>query len=67
MTEVGFDADERMRNAQVSADALTVGLMDDHSISVPLARFPRLLDCHARATCALIAGRRRSSRPLTEA
>ena len=37
-------ADERVRDVQVSADTLTVALMDGRSISVPLAWFPRLLD-----------------------
>ena len=37
-------ADERVRDVQVSADALTVALMDGRSIAVPLAWFPHLLD-----------------------
>ena len=38
------DADERVSDVQLSADTLTVALMDGRSISVPLAWFPRLLD-----------------------
>ena len=37
-------ADERVHDVKVSADTLTVALMDGRSISVPLAWFPRLLD-----------------------
>ena len=37
-------ADERGRDVQVTADALTVALMDGRCISVPLVWFPRLLD-----------------------
>jgi len=40
-------ADERVKNVRVTSQALTVGLMDGRSISVPLAWFPRLL--HATA------------------
>ena len=36
-------ADERVQDVQISADTLTVALMDGRSISVPLAWFPRLL------------------------
>lgn len=38
-----FDSAARVRDVQVSADTLTVALMDGRSISVPLAWFPRLL------------------------
>ena len=35
--------DERIKGVKVTADTLTVSLMDGRSISVPLAWYPRLL------------------------
>lgn len=37
-------ADERVKDVQIDADALQVDLMDGRSIRVPLAWYPRLLD-----------------------
>ena len=39
-----FDPAVRVRAVQVSADTLTVALMDGRSISVPFAWYSRLLD-----------------------
>jgi hypothetical protein len=36
-------ADERIANVSISADSLSVGLMDGRIISVPLAWYPKLL------------------------
>ncbi len=36
------NADERVKNVTFAADALSVELMDGRTISVPLARYPRL-------------------------
>ena len=36
-------ADERIKGVQVSADALSVSLMDGRTITVPLAWYPNLL------------------------
>ncbi len=36
--------DERVRNVEVSEDALSVALMDGRTISVPLVWYPRLLN-----------------------
>jgi hypothetical protein len=44
MGNLAPSADERVQDVKVSADTLTVALMDGRSISVPLAWFPRLLD-----------------------
>ncbi len=49
-------ADERVRDVKVSADTLTVALMDGRSISVPLAWFPRLLDATPEQRCPMGAG-----------
>lgn len=40
---LALSADERVKNVHVSADTLTVDLMDGRSISVPLAWYPKLL------------------------
>ncbi len=40
-------ADTHVRNVSVSDDELTVGLMDGRTITVPLARYPRLADATA--------------------
>ena len=37
-------ADERVSDVRVSADTLTVSLMDGRTIQVPLAWYPRLLN-----------------------
>ena len=37
-------ADERVKNVEVTEDALAVALMDGRTIIVPLVRYPRLLD-----------------------
>lgn len=36
-------SDERIQNVRISADTLTVDLMDGRTISVPLAWYPKLL------------------------
>lgn len=36
-------ADERIQDVHITADTLSVDLMDGHTISVPLAWYPRLL------------------------
>ena len=41
---LALSADERVRDVHISADTITVALMDGRSISVPLAWFPQLLD-----------------------
>ena len=41
-------ADERVKNAEITDDALIVALMDGRTISVPLVWYPRLL--HASKT-----------------
>lgn len=41
---LALSADERVRDVRVSADTLTVDLMDGRTISVPLVWYPRLLD-----------------------
>ena len=38
------EADERVKDVQVSEDALSVLLMDGRTIQVPLAWYPRLLN-----------------------
>ena len=40
---LALSADERVRDARVSEDTLTVDLMDGRTISVPLVWYPRLL------------------------
>ena len=40
---LALNADERVRDARVTADTLTVDLMDGRTISVPLVWYPRLL------------------------
>lgn len=40
-------ADERVLEVEVTEDALTVGLMDGRTISVPLAWYPRLFNASA--------------------
>ena len=40
---LALSADERVRDVRVSADMLTVDLMDGRTISVPLLWYPRLL------------------------
>jgi hypothetical protein len=42
------DRDERVRNVQVTADTLSVDLMDGRTIRVPIIWFPRLADGTAR-------------------
>ena len=37
------EADERVKDVEVSDDALSVALMDGRTIQVPLAWYPRLL------------------------
>jgi hypothetical protein len=37
-------ADERVKNVDISDDALSVALMDGRTISVPLVWYPRLLN-----------------------
>ncbi len=37
-------ADERVKNVEVTEDALAVALMDGRTIIVPLVWYPRLLD-----------------------
>jgi hypothetical protein len=39
-----FGSDERVKDVQITEDALSVTLMDGRVISVPLAWYPRLLD-----------------------
>jgi hypothetical protein len=41
---IGTSADERVRDVGVDAGTPSVALMDGHTITVPLAWFPRLLD-----------------------
>lgn len=40
-------SDERIKSVKVTAQTLTVGLMDGRSISVPLAWYPRLFNATA--------------------
>lgn len=42
------NADERVKDVQVTADSLVVDLMDGRTISVPLAWYPRLAEASAR-------------------
>jgi hypothetical protein len=44
MGTLALAADKRVSSVDVSADALTVALMDGRTISVPLAWYPRLLN-----------------------
>lgn len=44
MSFLGSTADERVLQAEVSADALSVSLRDGRVITVPLAWYPRLLN-----------------------
>ncbi len=39
--------DERVKDVEITEDALTVALMDGRMISVPLAWYPRLLEASA--------------------
>jgi hypothetical protein len=48
MGTLALAADERVSAVEVTADALTVSLMDGRTISVPLAWYPRLLNATAR-------------------
>ncbi len=57
--ELASDADERVGDVQVSADARKVALMDGRSISVPLAWFPRLLDANERVPARPAGGAER--------
>ena len=41
---LALTADERVKDVQLSQDALIVDLFDGRSISVPLAWYPRLLN-----------------------
>ena len=41
---LALKADERVSSVKISADVLTVDLMDGRSISVPLTWYPRLLN-----------------------
>lgn len=43
-----LSADERVRDVHVSADTLTVDLMDGRTISVPLVWYPRLFSGTAK-------------------
>ena len=40
-------ADERVKNVEITDDALIVALMDGRTISVPLVWYPRLLNASA--------------------
>ncbi len=44
MGTLALAADERVAAVQVTADTLSVSLMDGRTISVPLVWYPRLLD-----------------------
>lgn len=41
---LALSADERVRDARITKDTLTVDLMDGRTISVPLVWYPRLLN-----------------------
>ncbi len=49
MAEQKHSPGERVRSVHVDDDALTVGLADGRTISVPLVWFPRLLHASAEA------------------
>lgn len=42
MGTLALKADERVKNVEISEDAITVDLMDGRRISVPLVWYPRL-------------------------
>ena len=52
------NADERVKDVQVTDDALSVDLMDGRTITVPLAWYPRLANATAeqRATWEIAGG-----------
>lgn len=41
---LALEADERVKDVQVTEDTLSVSLMDGRTISVPLAWYPRLFN-----------------------
>ncbi|WP_447974209.1 DUF2442 domain-containing protein [Nitrospira sp. Kam-Ns4a] len=55
---LALSADERVRDVRISADTLTVDLMDGRTIAVPLVWYPRLLGGTAkqRANWKVCAG-----------
>lgn len=49
------NADERVKNVEVTAESLIVDLMDGRTISVPLAWYPRLYEATAQQRANWVA------------